>query len=304
MKNDIKRILREVIEDFINEEMSVNNDLEFGVENAVSEIIEKYRNTDIIDEKQVSLKYGNENMIYIIPIETLFCEIKINNICKLPCEINIYEFQDEETFNKLYSAIEFESNFNKRTKRMEINTYSIQKALNRLHLRNLIYHECEHSFQYFMSNETLIPNDNYMKVKNIIQGKDQYHNTELYVKIAWILYYYDKLEIDANINSLYGELMTDKSITLDSTNFNQNNAEIIKEFNDIIQYLGDEELHDVLKYFNFNERQFVKYITKQQKYIKEKTRKVVQRAIDKRKSLVENIEKITNTLRKKPIFFS
>jgi hypothetical protein len=143
-----------------------------------------------------------------------------------------------------------------------------------------------------------------MKVKNIIQGKDQYHNTELYVKIAWILYYYDKLEIDANINSLYGELMTDKSITLDSTNFNQNNAEIIKEFNDIIQYLGDEELHDVLKYFNFNERQFMKYITKQQKYIKEKTRKVVQRAIDKRKSLVENIEKITNTLRKKPIFFS
>jgi hypothetical protein len=48
----------------------------------------------------------------------------------------------------------------------------------------------------------------------------------------------------------------------------------------------------------------VKYITKQQKYIKEKTRKVAQRAIDKRKSLVENIEKITNTLRKKPIFFS
>ena len=56
---------------------------------------------------------------------------------------------------------------------------------------------------------------------------------------SWLVYYYNKLEMDANINSLYGEMMTDELIEYDDTNFNRDNLDI----RTIFRHAKDNTIH-------------------------------------------------------------
>ena len=66
MDKSINIILKEVIDNFIKEELSINNELENAVEDAAIKILEKYRNNDIIDERTISIMY--KDTIYQLKI--------------------------------------------------------------------------------------------------------------------------------------------------------------------------------------------------------------------------------------------
>lgn len=301
MDKSINIILKEVIDNFIKEELSINNELENAVEDAAIKILEKYRNNDIIDERTISIMY--KDTIYSIPLVTLLYEIELKPIGKIPCEISIYNIKDNDVFDKIYTELDFRNDFNINNNRIEITAYSINGGINYLMLRNLIYHECEHALQYFMSGGTVKTNDSYIKAKNIIQGKDNFHSSKHYNDVAWLIYYYQKSEIDANINGLYGEMMTDKSIEFKNTNFNQTNIELNGIFDNFIKNIENDDLNNVLQYFGFNKKKFVNYILKQQKYLSVKTKRVLWLVRNKKMSINEGIKTIKNKLKHKPNSF-
>ena len=297
----ISNILKEAIDMFINEELSINSNLEKAVEKASYEIMSKYRNNDIIDERKISIKSGNDGVIYSVKYVTIKCNIDVFDSNPTPCIVNIYELFDEETIDKIYSELDLGSHSNSNNGRIEINIYSVNKGINLQWLRHLLYHECEHSLQTYLSNKSIKPNNSYIKAKNIILNNDIHHKSEMFIKAAWLLYYYSKLEIDGNVNGLYGEMMTDHSIDYEHTNFHRSDIEINEYFEEIIGMIGNDELDDVLQYFGYTSNSFVKYIIRQKKYLKIKVMRVLTLASNKRKSISENLKRIPNRLKHKPI---
>lgn len=301
LEGRISVILKEVIDNFINEELSINNKLEQAVEIASKEILAKYRNNDVIDEKKLSIICDYDGVTYSIPMITLVCDVNVEDLRKIHCIINIYKVQDEETIDKVYSELECGGKFNEYNGNIEITIYSVNDGINLQWLRHLMYHECEHSFQFEMSGKVLEPTNAYVKAKNIIQGKDVLHNSEMFNDVAWLVYYYNKLEMDANINSLYGEMMTDELIEYDDTNFNRDNLDIRTIFNKVIPNIDKEEVQDAIRYFEFTPSRFVKYVIKQMQYLNNKVKRVLWLARNRRQSIRENIRKVPNTLKHKPI---
>ena len=297
----ISNILKEVIDMFINEELSINSNLEKAVEKAASEIMSKYRNNDIIDERKISIKSSNDGIIYSVKYVTIKCNIDVFDSNPTPCIVNIYELFDEETIDKIYSELDLGSHLNSNNGSIEINIYSVNKGINLQWLRHLLYHECEHSLQTYLSNKSIKPNNSYIKAKNIILNNDIRHKSEMFIKVAWLLYYYSKLEIDGNVNGLYGEMMTDHSIDYEHTNFHRSDIEINEYFEEIIGMIENDELDGVLQYFGYTSNSFVKYIIRQKKYLKTKVMRVLTLANNKRKSISENLKKIPNKLKHKPI---
>lgn len=299
--DEISNILKEVIDMFINEELSINSNLEKAVEKAASEIMSKYRNNDIIDERKISIKSSNDGVIYSVKYVTIKCNIDVFDDNPTPCIVNIYELFDEETIDKIYSELDLGSHSNSNNGSIEINIYSVNKGINLQWLRHLLYHECEHSLQTYLSNKSIKPNDSYIKAKNIILNNDIRHKSEMFIKVAWLLYYYNKLEIDGNVNGLYGEMMTDHSIDYEHTNFHRSEIEINEYFEEIIGMIENDELDGVFQYFGYTSNSFVKYIIRQKKYLKTKVMRVLTLASNKRKSISENLKMIPNKLKHKPI---
>jgi len=297
----ISNVLKEVIDMFINEELSINSNLDKAVEKAASEIMSKYRNNDIIDEKKISIKSSNDGVIYSVKCVTIKCNIDVFDSNPIPCIVNIYELFDEEIIDKIYSEFDLGSHSNSNNGSIEINIYSVNKGINLQWLRHLLYHECEHSLQTYLSNKSIKPNNSYIKAKNIILNNDIHHKSEMFIKVAWLLYYYSKLEIDGNVNGLYGEMMTDHSIDYEHTNFHRSDIEINEYFEEIIGMIGNNELDGVFQYFGYTSNSFVKYIIRQKKYLKIKVMRVLTLASNKRKSISENLKRIPNKLKHKPI---
>lgn len=302
MKNNrISIILKEVINDLINEEYSINNKLEMAVEKATIEIINKYKNNEIIDEKTLSVICGYDNVVYRIPVVTLACDVDVENLKKIHCMVNVYKVKNEDIIDKIYSELACGGNFNKYNGNVEITIYSVDDGINLQWLRNIMYHECEHAFQFEISGEILEPTNSYIKAKNIVKGTDVHHNSNTYNEIAWLVYYYNKLEMDANVNSLYGEMMTDNSIEYENTNFYVENVDIANTFNEIIDNIDEEETQNVIAYFGFTPNKFVKYIVNQKKYLVDKVKRVLWLVRNKRLSIKENVKKIPNMLKHKPL---
>jgi len=297
----ISNILKEAIDMFINEELSINSNLEKAVEKASSEIMSKYRNNDIIDERKISIKSGDDGVIYSVKYVTIKCNIDVFDSNPTLCIVNIYELFDEEIIDKIYSELDLGSHSNSNNGSIEINIYSVNKGINLQWLRHLLYHECEHSLQTYLSNKPIKPNNSYIKAKNIILNNDTHHKSEMFIKVAWLLYYYSKLEIDGNVNGLYGEMMTDHSIDYEHTNFHRSDIEINEYFEEIIGMIGNDELDGVFQYFGYTSNSFVKYIIRQKKYLKIKVMRVLTLASNKRKSISENLKRIPNGLKHKPI---
>ena len=163
---------------------------------------------------------------------------------------------------------------------------------------NSIYHEVEHSLQYMMIGDKTIT-DKYKIAVSIMDEKIPKNingelrniigdNFSFAQSVSTVYYFYYPLEMDANINGLYGELI-ENGLNLHETNYWINKAEAEKEFNKLAEFGENEELNEIYKLFGFNNlNQFTKYVNKQQNYLKHKEMKVMQRARNKL-SLQESI---------------
>lgn len=270
--------------------MSVNNELETSVNSLCNDIITKFNS---IDERSysrtgVTLSDGSESLISgcLFNTDLHF----MNNDFR--CLVKIRIFWDKQTLIEFYKQIGIGSEFEQSHNFFEFTLPCIkEQGLNRQFMFNNIYHEVEHSLQYLMIGDKTIsfkykiatsimdeqiPNFIKGNLRNIISD-----NFSFAQSVSIVYYFYYPLEMDANINGLYGELI-ENGLNLNETNYWVNKTEAENEFDKLIKFGENAELIEIYKLFGFNNlAQFTKYINKQQNYLKHKEMKVMQRATNK-----------------------
>ena len=289
-KDRLDEIIIENVENLLNEELSVNNELEVSVNSLCDDIINRF---SLIDEYSysrtgVTLSNGTESLVSGCLFNTNLHFM--GNDYK--CLVKIRIFWDKQTLMEFYKQFDIGSQFEQSHNFFEFTLPCLkEEGLNRQFMFNNIYHEVEHSLQYIMIGDNTI-SDKYNiavaimneQIPKTIKGNlrnviiDNFSFTQL---LSIVYYFYYPLELDANINGLYGELV-ENGLNLYETNYWVNKSKAENEFNKLIELGENEELNEIYKLFGFsNLNKFVKYVNKQQNYLKHKEMKVMQRAKNK-----------------------
>lgn len=272
---------------FINEELSIHNDLEDSVNNVCNEIINKFNSieTSRYSRTGVTLSNGTQSLVSSCAFNVSF-KFKGKDFNSL---IKVYIFQDKQTLNEFYERFGIGSEYDQGHSFFRFNLFSIKgKGLDRQFMFNNIYHEVEHSLQYMMNgNKTSVNAYNLAlelmngTVPNNIKGDARYaleSDLNASFSFAAIYYYYYPLELDANINGLYGELL-ENGLNIEKTNYWVNKKRIQFLLKELYINSNNNNLNIISKIFGFrNIVQFGKYVKKQQSYLKRKEMKVMQRA--------------------------
>ena len=122
-------------------------------------------------------------------------------------------------------------------------------------------------------------------------------------RIAYVLYFFDVSEMDANINELYRELMNEGpnfKEGLKKCNTYQEYNNVLNSYNKIIA-LEPMYLQMYLLSYNIDNERFISYVTKQRKYFENRIRKVYARCKDDYEAKVRDIQERREYLKKHPL---
>ena len=275
---NFKKIINEVVDNFINEELSVSEKLIKGASYATEHI-----------SKDFARNYGNGGDVdgqIITNIKTL---ISFEEFGSVECYVSVINFDSKEEIQELFEKYNFGGETDQLNYRINITTMSIEEKIDKLFLYSTIYHEAEHAFQFLRKGGRLYnTTSSYNKAINVLNGKDVQHSSDEYVMVANLLYFYNKLEIEGNMNGLYGELI-ENGCNLNETNFKVNLDLYRNVFKDFINKYEKDIFDETLKYFGITYGKLISFVERQEEYITYRTRKIYQKAwIDLGKTVKEN----------------
>ena len=290
---NISEIVNECLYNFLNEELSISSDVENYVNDIIDGLVSLNKNDGFSFFKEYTMLDGNNRELCKYREKVFWVKGEIYNGISLPCRITVLDFDSEDdAYNFCENASEWNNNhFDQSSLDISVVVNGVNGAINMLLLKNLVYHEAEHAYQYFRKFGSLCGDKSiYSKAKAIVQGKDKIHNSNEFGLIAHLLYYLNSREIDSNVNGLYGELLLTNNIQV--TNFNQEYETMKNEFKQFLETCKTYDFNKELSYFGFNINSFVRFINNQQKYLRKKIRKVVARTTVNETRKVEHKNKI------------
>ena len=277
-----KKIIKEVIDNFINEELSVSEYLIKGVSYASKRIYSKFKEN-----------YGNEGEIDGHLLTRFIDFISFGEYGKIDCNVSVIDFKDKEEMLASFEKYDFGGETDQINYRINIKLLSLNGELDKQFLYNTLYHEAEHTLQFLKKNGGLYNSlSSYNKAVKILNGNDEVHSSEEYVMIANLLYFYNKLEIEANVNGLYGELINN-GCKLNETNFSVNLNGARNVFKKFIEKYDDSVFSETMKYFGITYGKLLSFIKRQEDYLKYRVRKVYQKAWNDSNKQVEEHKKIS-----------
>ena len=283
MKN-IEVILRETIENFINEELSINAEIVDVTNDIVSNVLTKYAKNE---KKYEAVNIVIDGIIYAVRRSYLATNINLLKENTLNVNVIIYDVFNEETFDKVWERLNLGGLSHGHS--INVNAYSINGKLNISFLKQVISHELEHFYQFFKSEKELAT-ITYKKASDIVLNKDIIHTNEMYKAVANIIYFLNKNEIDANIQGLFNELIANKDYAKSiSANELLKHSTLYNEYENIhkanvkkfMDNVNNENTQKILNYFGFNINSFIKYIRSNEAYLNSKIRKAIQMTYNK-----------------------
>jgi len=157
---------------------------------------------------------------------------------------------------------------------------SMSKCINKEFLYNTLFHESEHAYQFLRNNKELHSAESaYNKAVKVLENNNNECYSDKLVMIARLLYYFNKTEVEANVNGLYGELVHN-GCSLNDTNFKANFDLHIDLFKKFVETYNKNDFSEAFLYFNTNYNKLFRFIKKQEKYIIYRVRKVYQKAFN------------------------
>ena len=287
----IKKVINEVLDNFLNEELSINEELIKGVTFAIERIESRYSN-DI----------GNNGNLDGHILTNLKDIVSFGDYGSIECFVTVIDFESSDNVREEFFKYDFGGETEQVNYRIIVRVFSINGVIDRQFMYNTLFHECEHAFQFLKRNKELYnTKSSYKKAVKIVNGEDNVHNSEEYVIVANILYFFNKIEIDAEVNGLYGELINNGCI-IGETNFNEQLKAYKAEVKKLISNYSSDKYNDALRYFNVTYGKLISFVRRQNEYLSHKIRKVYQKAWnDSHKPMKENkiIKPIGLYLRKK-----
>ena len=264
---NIKKIIKEVVDNFINEELSISEYIIKGVTYSTNRLIEKYKEM-----------YGNGGTIDDYTVTNINDIVSFGDFGSIDCYVTIIDFPSKIEMKEGFKKYEFGGETDQVNYRINMTIMSLNREIDDNFLYNTLYHESEHVYQFLRNGKGLHTTlSAYNKAVRIIDGRDTEHNSEEYKIVANLIYYFNKTEIEANVNGLYGELIHN-GCDINETNFKVNFDAYKDILKDLINSYDDERFSNVFSYFNTTYGKLISFVKRQEEYIMYRTRKVYQKA--------------------------
>lgn len=301
----LNEIISNGIERFINEELSISKALETAVNNAEKEILYKFSSKESVRIIKDSVNVDGER--FTIQNVYLLTSLYFGENALIPCTVHIIDFPTENVYDNVWDCYSLNGNYNKAENRIYVAVNAIAGQVNKMLLRNLLFHEGEHAYQYLMTVNKTKNSNIYNKAAKIVKGKDKEHSIPEFIAIASLLYYYNKLELDAKVNELYGEL-TENGLNIKNTNFYNDKSYYDEIRSNVLSVIDDGVYDFALKYFGITKESLLRTIENGEKYLIKKIRKCYQRAYNEMKvnesRKKRNIETILNKVKPIPLKYN
>ena len=171
-------------------------------------------------EEIVGLLSSEEGTYRTLPPNFRFLEKKASidksssplfgNVIKV--DVFIYFVKDKASIAEYYSLLNLGGEFNEDTMTISIRGFGIGDDINIEYLRSTLFHELKHSYQESLYSSNELPSMLSMATNIIthpkIYDKTTVRGSNAIYDISRLIYYFNKNEINANMESLYQELKT------------------------------------------------------------------------------------------------
>ena len=166
---------------------------------------------DII--KGINNAHGSIVTNYVSWIETIHreYEIKLQTpifgiINRIYCQI--YFFKDKEEIRQTWNSFNYGGTCSIEDKTIYLIGYGIGKEIQTDFLSGLLFHELKHVYQESLYKSKELPYI-FKVASNIVDGKIEVTDS-LVKNISYLLYFFNRNEINANMESIYQYLLNDK----------------------------------------------------------------------------------------------
>ena len=257
----------------IFEELSISDDVIENGNRLINDILDKLSITD-----------GN-----VIYINHLFNVIRkdISIIIDKPLfgnvervNVTVFFVKNKKDVVENYQYLDIGGEFLIDEKTVSITTYGINEDINLESLRGLLFHELKHAYQESLYNSSELPKILSIAT-DIISHPKIYKNTTVngsnaIYDISRLIYYFSKIEIDANMESLYQELTTSNNDIKGFMSQTIYDFELHKAmFNEYQIYIADDDVcNELEKIYSKTFSQLMNYIKNGIKYFETKKKKV------------------------------
>lgn len=232
----------------IFEELSISNE----VNDKTNEIKELILNE--LDKVEIN----NYNM-FQIPTKFIEIELKqpIFDICN-KIHVLVYYFKDKTEYINNYNRLDIGGEFSITETCLKLKIVAIDNVINNKMLISMLKHELHHIFQENLIHDNGHLSDLYQKALYVITN---YLKFPIFInRLAKIIYFLDKKEIDANMQSYYQELKREQGNT-ERNNILRQYEIVTSDFEQFKELCLDEEYRkEVLETFGVDSRKLRKYI--------------------------------------------
>ena len=294
----INEIVRETIENFINEELSISDDVERYCDDICSQLMELNRNDSyrFYEYRYLQKEVENGNVIHIPYIIKVFhVKSTLWKNIEIPCKITVIDFESYDMMMKYATQVE-EWGFNKFNADMLDISFTVNGFDGRIDIQNLkssLHHEAEHAYQLLRSDKTklMTSKTRYYKAMSVLKGKMDSVDIDMkkrFNMVAELIYYYHHVELDAKVNGLYSELKM--GIPYLDTQFKAENDYKINIFHEVLDTYSPEYYDEVMAYFDIDFNSFVKFVYRQQRYLLKKAGKILIKAKNHNADIKESVK--------------
>lgn len=163
--------------------------------------------------KGINNAHGSLVTNYVSWVETIRreYEIKLQTpifglINRIYCQI--YFFKDKEEIRQTWDSFNYGGTCSVENKTIYLIGYGVGKEIQTDFLSGLLYHELKHAYQESLYKSKELPYI-FKIASNIVDGKIEVNNG-LVNHISYLLYFFNRNEINANMESIYQYLLNDK----------------------------------------------------------------------------------------------
>lgn len=296
--NKINEIIRETIENFINEELSISDDVERYCDDIYRQIMELNRNNSYrFHEYRYLQKEGENGNVIHIPytVKVFYAKSTLYNNIEVPCKITVLDFESYDLMVKYVTQVEEwgDNKFNVDMLDISFTVNGFDGRIDISSLNSSLHHEAEHAYQLLRSDKTklMTSKTKYYKAISVSDAKIDSNDIDMkkrFNMVADLIYYYHHAELDAKVNGLYSELKL--GIPYTDTQFKMANDNMINVFHEVLDTYSPKHYDEVMTYFGIDFNSFVKFIYRQQKYLLKKAGKVVMKVKKHNTEIKESIK--------------
>lgn len=262
-----------MVKDLLFEELSISSEVDKIGNELTQQIVDKLSK----DEGKYQHFIGGitflSKQVYVVPKNMIFGSIY--NI-----EVYEYIFDDENQALLAYDKIDVGGDFDEKNGTILIHFLSLGKEHNIKMMRSFLYHELKHAYQ--ASLYTTEATSNVLQIATTIISKPYLYLNYVY-EFSRLIYFFSKKEMDANMETLYQELIAKDS---DDVNILKEYILHLQLYEECQHYIADDNVCNTLyETYGKTFKQLMFYIKHGIQYFENKKRKVLMKYMNYRKRI-------------------